>query len=168
MVAKARKALLAWLWNSSMTDSLPRNMFPANLVEATFKQVSGSLGSGGVGRQGQPGPREEVTGLSNKSPCLLRVGCWSGQEGQDLDLRASHGHTPALGSSFSGRKMMSMEGSLYGLLFLLWVPTRAHMLTASLSPHSNPALREGHPLSWMRKLRCRRIKGFAQGYATSR
>lgn len=84
-----------------MTDSLPRNMFPANLVEATFKQVSGSLGSGGVGRQGQSGPREEVRGLSNKSPCLLRVGCWRGQEGQDLGLRASHGHTPALGFSFS-------------------------------------------------------------------
>lgn len=40
-------------WNSSVADSLSRNMFPANLVEATFKQVSGSLGSGGVGRHSQ-------------------------------------------------------------------------------------------------------------------
>lgn len=39
------RALLSW--NSSIIDSLPRNMFPANLVEATFKQVSGSLGNGG-------------------------------------------------------------------------------------------------------------------------
>ncbi|XP_027457868.1 excitatory amino acid transporter 5-like [Zalophus californianus] len=32
------RALLSWALNSPVTDSLPRNMFPANLVEATFKQ----------------------------------------------------------------------------------------------------------------------------------
>lgn len=43
------------LWNFSIADSLPRNMFPANLVEATFKQVSESMGGGGEGR----GSRQE-------------------------------------------------------------------------------------------------------------
>lgn len=43
-------------WNSSIPDSLPRNMFPANLVEATFKQVSGSPGDEGVAGRASLGP----------------------------------------------------------------------------------------------------------------
>lgn len=49
------RTLLSWaleLFNSS----LPRNMFPANLVEATFKQVSGSLDN------------REVAGRASLSP----------------------------------------------------------------------------------------------------
>lgn len=43
-------------WALEFFNSLPRNMFPANLVEATFKQVSGSLDNRGRAGRASLGP----------------------------------------------------------------------------------------------------------------
>lgn len=141
----------AGLWSSSIADSLPRNMFPANLVEATFKQVSGSQ-SDGVGR---PGPAWEGTGLPSKSPCLLGARCRRG--GKTWILRASPDHTPALGSSFSWRGGFHCAPGLHPC-------SRSPSQSArTVTPPSMC-----RPLSQMRKLKHGRIKGPAQGYATSK
>ena len=73
------RALLSW--NSSITNSLLRNMFPANLVEATFKQVSGFLGDGGWAGRASLGLAWLISLPVSRGGMLQERG-----RGEDLDL----------------------------------------------------------------------------------
>ena len=73
------RALLSW--NSSITNSLLRNMFPANLVEATFKQVSGFLGDGGWAGRASLGLACLISLPVSRGGMLQERG-----RGEDLDL----------------------------------------------------------------------------------
>lgn len=141
----------AGLWSSSIADSLPRNMFPANLVEATFKQVSGSQ-SDGVGR---PGPAWEGTGLPSKSPCLLGARCRRGGKTWILE-------PPPI--TLLPWVLASHEGGGFHCAPGLHPCSRSP--SQSVRTVTPPSM--CRPLSQMRKLRHGRIKGPAQGYATSK
>lgn len=148
-----RRPPCAGLWSPSIADSLPRNMFPANLVEATFKQVSGTP-SDEAEQAGPAWARLERDGFTQQvflSPGGRVLERRAG--GETWILRASHGHTSALGSSFSGRELTRVGGSHCAL----GLHSCPHLLSQSVLTVTLPSMCQ--PLSWMRKLRHRRIKG---------
>lgn len=130
------RTLLSWaleLFNSS----LPRNMFPANLVEATFKQVSGSPDNREVAGRANLSPAGKWQ-VYSASPPVLGGRMLEGREGggpRSLEL-CSLGHTPALGSSFAQRKTVRVEHHFPECCSSLGFH-RAYTLTVSLSLHKN-------------------------------
>lgn len=138
-------------------------MFPANLVEATFKQVSRYLGDGAVGRRGQ-----ERMGLPSLSPCLLGVGCsWGGEmEGpRSSELPVATGTCPGLQlltkhSEAGGKAPLTVHSAL--------VDTRAHTRSLLILTITLP---QGRVLLLDRETEAQkveRVKGFAQAYTTSK